>query len=561
MAHEIKSGKLEIKKVFEQWYRVPEYQRPYVWEDAQVLELLEDISNSAKNNKDSEYFLGSIVYQTVKKNSNGLEYEENDLLDGQQRLTTLLIIMAVIRDLEKDKNRGRYDTCQKSLYQKENKDDNIPERLRIVFDIRDEVRDFVNNYIKTEGKTLSEDIKDISLKSEDISIKNISKAILTIRDYFEKNKNIDEFFPYLRNKVLMIYVASEDLQDAFRLFTILNNRGMKLRNSDILKAENLRLIKDKSKIKEYAKLWEEIENEFGEDFDEFISHIRTILAKDKALKNLLDEFEEKIYKKGILKKGIDTFELIKKYHGYYDDLFEKSSYDLTKSYEFDNLLSIMGEVAPSKIWVPVLLKYYDKFKKKELFIFLKKLDNKFSYDWINQTTPTKRIENMNSIIKKIEEVKTEQELFNSEVFKIDTDNMMKLISGPMYDKAYGRYLLYKLDYLFGSKGQNLKVPKAISVEHILPQNPKKDSNWVINFSESDRKEWTDKIGNLVLISRRKNASQGNLDYAEKKEKYFKKNIESFPNVLRILSNNQWTTKELKENQDLVINKIKEYYEA
>src|SRR3989344_7161297 len=118
MAHEIKSGKLEIKKVFEQWYRIPEYQRPYVWEDAQVLELLDDISNSAKNNEDSEYFLGSIVYQTKKQNQNGIEYEENDLLDGQQRLTTLFLIMAVIRDLEKGKeNEERYETCQKSLYQ------------------------------------------------------------------------------------------------------------------------------------------------------------------------------------------------------------------------------------------------------------------------------------------------------------------------------------------------------------------------------------------------------------------------------------------------------------
>jgi len=359
----------------------------------------------------------------------------------------------------------------------------------------------------------------------------------------------------------MIYVASEELEDAFRLFTIINTRGIKLRNSDILKAENLREIKDDSKRKEYAKLWEDIENVFGEEFDEFLSHIRTILTKDKALKNLLDEFKEKIYKKGLLRKGEDTFELIKRYNAHYNTLFEKDNYELTKSYDFTNLLNVMNSVVPSKIWIPVLLKYYDKFGKKDLIKFLKKLDNKFSYDWINQETPTKRIENMNEIIKKIEEVSIPSELFSSDVFKIDVDNLITLISVKIYGKTYCKYLLYKLDYLFGSKDQLLKPPKEITVEHILPQNPRKNSEWLRNFDDTEREEWTDKIGNLVLISRRKNSSLNNLDYEEKKRKYFEKNIETFPNVMRILKNKNWTMTELKRNQKLILQKLEDHYKS
>jgi len=108
--------------------------------------------------------------------------------------------MAVIRDLEKIQIKFVMKLVNKVYIQKENKDDNIPERLRIVFDIRDELKDFVNNYVKTEGQTLSKDIEDKFIKSEDKSIKNISKAIITIRDYFVKTKHIDEFFPYLRTK-------------------------------------------------------------------------------------------------------------------------------------------------------------------------------------------------------------------------------------------------------------------------------------------------------------------------------------------------------------------------
>ncbi len=205
------------------------------------------------------------------------------------------------------------------------------------------------------------------------------------------------------------------------------------------------------------------------------------------------------------------------------------------------------------------MKYYDKFKKEDLIKFLKKLDNKFSYDWINQETPTRRIENMNAIIKRIEQVPTTQELFNSDVFKVDVQNLINLISGPIYEKAYSKYILYKLDCIFGSKSQSLIPPKEISVEHILPQNPKEGSEWLNNFSEGERKEWTNKIGNLVLISRRKNASQGNLEYFKKKKKYFEKNIETFPNVIRVLKNNTWSMTELRENQELTLKKLEEYY--
>jgi len=567
MTNEIKSGKLNIINVFEQWYRIPEYQRPYVWEEEQVLELLEDISSSARINKDAEYFLGSIVYQIKDVYQGNIKYKENDVLDGQQRLTTLLLVMAVIRDLEKDRDKGRSQNCQKSIYQKEDKDDNVPERLRIVYDIREEVKQFINKVLKEEGGTLNNSLLSTYEKSKDISIKNMINAIGVIRDYFNVN-SIDEFFPYLKTKVLLIYVASENLEDAFRMFTILNDRGIKLRNSDILKAENLRVVVNESDKKTYARLWEDMESEFGENFDEFLSHIRTILAKDKALKNLLYEFEEKIYKKKIddkpiLKKGADTFELIKRYHDHYLYIFEESKFELIgNSYELDNLITIMKSVVPSNIWIPVLLKYYDKFGTNDLFRFTKRLDNKFSYDWINQETPTKRIENMNSIIKLIDSSSSPSDVIDSEEIIIDAKNvknLIRIISGPIYQKSYCKYLLFKLDYIYGGYQYKTNIPKDVSVEHILPQNPKSDSLWVQDFNEEQREGLTDVLGNLVLIGRRKNTSLGRLDYKEKKEKYFKKNIENFPNVLRIMNENSWKVDDLERNQKEVLRKLEEHY--
>ncbi|GAI50781.1 unnamed protein product, partial [marine sediment metagenome] len=138
----------------------------------------------------------------------------------------------------------------------------------------------------------------------------------------------------------MIYVASEELEDAFRLFTIMNDRGLKLRNSDILKAENLRALSNKIDRINYAKEWEDIESYFEDDFDVFLSHLRTILVKEKARLNLLYEFEKNIYapriydkeKKSykniapLLKKGKETFDFIIKHKKNYLEIFETDHY-------------------------------------------------------------------------------------------------------------------------------------------------------------------------------------------------------------------------------------------
>jgi hypothetical protein len=103
----------------------------------------------------------------------------------------------------------------------------------------------------------------------------------------------------------------------------------------------------------------------------------------------------------------------------------------------------------------------------------------------------------------------------------------------------------------------MDMPAVISIEHILPQTPKDESQWKKDFTEEQRIEWTNRLGNLVLISRRKNSSQGNKDYDEKKIKYFKNNVELFSNSVRIYQYQNWTFAELQKNHIEVIEKIKE----
>jgi len=574
MTNQIESEKLLIKQIFERWYKIPNYQRPYVWGKDQISDLLDDITFARNQNDKAEYFLGSTVFQT-RKDSDG-EYIEDDVLDGQQRLTTLFLITATIRDLTENQNLK--STCDKIIYQNANEFDGTPERIRIIFDIRDEVKKFVDTFIKTKGGTSDTSKLIIERdRTDDLSIKNMVNAIIEIKNYFSDENtqiSVENFFIYLNNKVIMIYVASESLEDAFRMFTILNNRGVKLRNSDILKAENLRNV-SKQNQKNYAKDWEDIENYFNDDFDVFLSHIRTILVKEKARLNLYDEYEKNVYnpqkylkdeKKyinlpSLLDKGEKTIDYLMNYKNHYDDIFNKEHFQVFGNYKFDNLIAIMQNVLPADFWIPPLLSFYNKFGTDKLLEFTEKLDNKFSYDWIVGYTPTTRIENMNNILKAIDNINKSNvdDLLNNEIFKISITDLLDTLKGNIYGKRFARYILYKLDYFYGDTDK-INVPKIISVEHILPQNPKDDSQWKIDFTDEQRLNLTNKIGNLVLISRRKNSSQGRLDYDKKQEKYFKNNIELFRNSVRIFQNyKEWKPVNLNDNNSIVLDRIEKHY--
>ena len=550
---QIKSDKWDIKEVFKQWYCIPNYQRPYVWEKDQIIDLLDDIHIACEKDKESDYFLGSLVLKETKNK----DYIEYDVLDGQQRLTTLFLLTAVIRDLTD--NEQRQNTCHDSIFQKGNPDDNIPERLRLIFEIRHDVKEFIDEYIKQKNGTTSIKIEELAQsKSADKSVFNMANAILYMREYLQEQIRqnaifLDEFFPFFRNKVILIYVASQNLDDAFRMFTVLNNRGIKLRNADILKAENLSSVKEKDKQQEYAQNWEKIENYFGNEFDGFLSHLQSILTKQKANLTLLKEFENNIFAKNKLTKGNDFFDFVHKYKKHYEELFESN-----ENLELKNLLTLMNVGFESEIWIAPLLRYYNKFRKENLLEFTKKLNNKFVSDWISGFTPTIRIINMNNIIDMIDKLDSCDELLNQDCFAINGQEILNFLQTDIYGKRPTRYILLLLNYLCHSHEQPFNTPKVISVEHILPQNPKSDSQWVQDFDNEQREEWTNKLGNLIILSRRKNSSQSNLDFAQKQQKYFKGNVE-LGRSANIMACKTWKIDDVQKNHNETLAKLKEHF--
>lgn len=575
MATEIKCEKKVIREIFNMWYCIPDYQRAYVWDTDQVRDLLDDTISAYRENKEAQYFLGSMVLKINEKFENNVSYTEYELLDGQQRITTVFLILACMRDMLTD-----YPQYQNSLagfvYQAEDAILQQPERMRIIFNIRSDVRDFVNEHIKPlHGTCDSALLKDkMQAKDVNISIRNMANAMLVAHEFLEENKSdIIGYLSYFLNKVLMIYVATEELQDAFQLFTVLNNRGVKLSSSDILKAENLKELSAADRTS-WATRWEEMETYFGEDFDKFLSHIRTILVKKKQTTTLLKEFDEFVYsnqeydrtqkkyvpRTPILRRGRDTFELLYSYYHTYQEVFDTDHSVVTGDYEITNYLKLMETGFGADYWIAPVLDYYRKYRRRGFVAFLKALDRKLSADWITAATPTVRMENVNAILREIEASQDSAALLQSKTFTINKSDFERVINGDIYGRSFAKYLLLKLDLIYRGSSTPM-IPQAIaSIEHILPRNPSADSQWVKDFSAAEREEWTNKLGNLVLISRRKNTSQGNRDYVEKKEKYFEKNIEMFPNSIRIYQNYpEWKLPDLKKNHSDVVTELLNVY--
>lgn len=575
MATEIKCEKKVIREIFNMWYCIPDYQRAYVWDTDQVRDLLDDTISAYRENKEAQYFLGSMVLKINEKSENNVSYTEYELLDGQQRITTVFLILACMRDM-----LTGYPQYQNSLagfvYQAEDAILQQPERMRIIFNIRSDVRDFVNEHIKPlHGTCDSALLKDkMQAKDVNISIRNMANAMLVAHEFLEENKSdIIGYLSYFLNKVLMIYVATEELQDAFQLFTVLNNRGVKLSSSDILKAENLKELSAADRTS-WATRWEEMETYFGEDFDKFLSHIRTILVKKKQTTTLLKEFDEFVYsnqeydrtqkkyvpRTPILRRGRDTFELLYSYYHTYQEVFDTDHSVVTGDYEITNYLKLMETGFGADYWIAPVLDYYRKYRRRGFVAFLKALDRKLSADWITAATPTVRMENVNAILREIEASQDSTALLQSKTFTINKSDFERVINGDIYGRSFAKYLLLKLDLIYRGSSTPM-IPQAIaSIEHILPRNPSADSQWVKDFSAAEREEWTNKLGNLVLISRRKNTSQGNRDYVEKKEKYFEKNIEMFPNSIRIYQNYpEWKLSDLKKNHSDVVTELLNVY--
>ena len=239
-------------------FEIPPYQRPYAWTIDQASELLTDLlaflgNDSQAVDEVNPYFLGSIVL--IKEE----ESPEAEIVDGQQRLTTLTILLAVLRSLVKPEYAAE---LTKFIYERGDLIVGTPNRYRLRLRERDEV--FFRRHIQDEkglGELFQLDVAQLT-----DSQKNLK---LNAKYFAETLANISEsqrvrLLQYLMKRCYIVVVSTPDLDSAYRIFSVLNARGLDLRLTDLLKSEIIGALPTDHQQK-YTDIWEQEEEDLGRE--------------------------------------------------------------------------------------------------------------------------------------------------------------------------------------------------------------------------------------------------------------------------------------------------------
>lgn len=509
------------------FYRIPSYQRPFSWDDDQFEDL---ISDTTQANWDENYFIGTVVFHQTDSGF-------NDIVDGQQRFTSLMILFACLRDLLDEEDAKQ--EIQDIISQKGKKLKKIPERVRL--QVKD--REIYNRIVVQTAGTSDLPEPDGLTESE-------YRYLIAVEIFYEFLGEMDQeklarYAAFLMTKCQFIYLSAGTFKEAFRLFEVVNDRGKQLRRIDVLKAKNISpdYIADEEQREHTAQDWEKAEDDIGEDaFEEVFFLMRLAMVKDKPKGDLLFEFEERIFKEKLATPGEPFVDLVLKYVELYRALFvDRSAMDSTEfEYRFASLIYAMDNEFKASEWRACTLLYLKKFSKKKLFDFLLAIERLYLTHAVNGVRKDERYKDYTKILRLIEDSSTPDKVI-SEIGGSEKQVIAALKQASMYGRNYTKYALLRLE-LNSSEYDKEHLYDARSIEHVFPQTPKKGGAWDKGYSEAEREEFTNMLGNLVLLSKSKNSSASNKEFAEKKSSYLDPRVSSYPQSMKVLAYEDWTRK-------------------
>ncbi|EHK2326309.1 DUF262 domain-containing protein [Clostridium perfringens] len=556
-------------------FEIPDYQRAYSWTKENLKQLVEDIwesveLNKARGNKEFDqyepYFLGSIVLCSKEYKDDGCGIY--DVIDGQQRLTSIIMLIAAIRDLIDNEEYKK--VLSDLIYQKPNVLMGIKESIRVK--ARGKEEEFFKRYILTNGGT--ELVKDLDMEELSEAKQNMVNAIEVFRDsFFNENgelleEKLNEFIVYLLQKVVLVVITTESFTSAFRLFNVINARGLPLTDSDLLKSENLRVMNPEIR-KEYTDIWESHEQDLGkEKLDQIIGFMRTMKLKNKVEESVYEEFSKKIFRNEPEYLGVNFVNHLTAVKALYDKYIIDGNLEGVseeeKSY-YKNLINIMREFLPYDDWMAAVIRFAEKFNDDKLVLeFVKVLEKRLVIDWVNGNSFADRLNRVYGILEAIEEKDSLEEIKEAPVFLYDLERTTAYFENALNDIDFyskGRmmipkYIFVRLD-MEKRPNEVLDYSDKIMIEHVLPRNAK-EAYWKDNFSADQRRNWANKFGNLVIITGAKNTRANNKPFAEKVEQYLSKKSD-FAITKEVLELSDWNMDSLKDRHESLVNRALELW--
>lgn len=290
MPHTLNAKEQSLAKIFSDDYvfTIPGYQRPYAWGKEQAQELLDDLLGALATapeqlNEAAPYFLGSIVL--IKAESS----PDATVVDGQQRLTTLTLLLSAIRASVQD--LAVQTGISKRIY--EHGDVVSAAQARYRLSLRERDRDFFRQYVQHENG-LSQLI-ELTNQLPDAQARIFNNAKVFMAGLAKLTQaELVRLVQFVITRCYLVTVATPDLDSAYRIFGVLNSRGLDLSATDILKTEVIGGITPNLRDT-YTKKWEDQEEDLGRDgFGELFSHIRMVYRRAKPQGTLLKEFKEHV---------------------------------------------------------------------------------------------------------------------------------------------------------------------------------------------------------------------------------------------------------------------------
>ena len=552
MSKKISGAEYPVAKIFSSDfdYAIPSYQRPYAWTEVQAGDLFSDLYDFFVKEKDETYFLGSIVL--IK--DEGKPHAE--VIDGQQRLTTLTILLAALTSYFSGDLRSDFENY---LREPGRASQGLMPKPRLTLRERD--RKFFADYVQNLKfkELVALDPAQLDNESQRNIRRNAELLLQKLDVSFQgATERLCEFGAFLVQRCFLVVVSTPSQQSAFRVFSVLNSRGLDLLPTDIIKSDIIGNIKSQDKQDVVTERWEELEVQTGRDgFAELFGHVRMIFAKEKARRTLLEEFREQVIKKyespeTLMSTVVEPFA-----EAYL--IAKKCQYlSTTNAADVNALLKWLNRIENSD-WLPSAIKFLATQGKNADYVlwFFRKLERLASFMHICGYDVNQRIERYASVLSELEGSHSlEAPISAVDLGPEEKSEMLQVLDGDIYLMTARRrnHLLLRLDAFVGD-GAATYDNGLLTIEHVLPQTVDLSSDWQkIWPDEVLRKRWVHRLANLVPLTQKRNSKAQNYDFAKKKSAYFggKHGVSSYVLTTQVLNASAWTPAVVEQRQSDLI---------
>jgi Protein of unknown function DUF262/Protein of unknown function (DUF1524) len=527
-------------------WAVPAYQRSYAWEKEHVARLFSDLDEAIANEED-EYFLGSIVV----KNADGGPPE---IVDGQQRLATATILLAAIRDyFDRNKDTTRVESLEKDyLFATDFRTQERTPKLRLNGSDNEFFGKVILERPAEPGRKVSPGKNKVAQQNIKVAQQLAAEHVKRLAGPSATGTRLFDLVDYIRDCARVIWVAVPDDANAYMIFETLNDRGLELAISDLLK--NYLFKHAGSSLDQVKQHWismtailEAVADEVVVDFIRHYWSSAYGLTRDKQL---YDEFKKQVTNK---KSAIEFASTIEFEAGRYAAMLSYSnSFWNSQSAKARDYMDILNRRLGMIRLRPLALAILSTLKsKKEVERSLRLLVN-WSVRFLVTGGGAGTIEQTYAeTARKIREkaIKNSTELYSAMKSIVPTDDQFEAAFkiATVSKSKIARYYLQTLERQKQGNVQPEWVPNEneddVNLEHVMPQSPEGD--WA-TLDPDILRTYTKRIGNLALMQSSANSTSGNEAFAEKKKRYAKSTLKL---TSMVASDSTWNTGEIQARQE------------